>query len=111
MWVARLHGTEKLGYTANKETDNIIKKETDDILFPPSNLPKDLSQTKEFFSSPIKLNSSNSRAFFRSFFPLLRLTKVEFSKTKQDKHKTKIIKNGYKLYARRVQIEKNITFF
>ena len=73
--------------------------------------PKTFLNQKNFFSSPIKLNSSNSRAFFRSFFSLLRLTKVEFSKTKQDKHKTKIIKNGYKLYARRVQIEQNITFF
>ena len=70
-----------------------------------------LKQQKNFFSSPIKLNSSNSRAFFRSFFPLLRLTKVEFSKTKQDKRKTKIIKNGYKLYARRVQFEKKYHIF
>ena len=72
---------------------------------------KTFLKQKNFF--PVQSNSTrqNSRAFFRSFFSLLRLTKVKFSKTKQDKRKTKIIKNGYKLYARRVQFEKKISHF
>ena len=72
---------------------------------------KTFLKQKNFF--PVQSNSTRQKLsrVFSFFFSLLRLTKVEFSKTKQDKRKTKIIINGYKLYARCVQFEKNITFF
>ena len=72
---------------------------------------KTFLKQKNFF--PVQSNSTRQKLsrVFSFFFSLLRLTKVKFSKTKQDKRKTKIIKNGYKLYARRVQFEKKYHIF